>query len=229
MITTVSIGPIAEFGLFIGPLPPAGPDCDLVALPEIPNEKTSVNGRATSGRRQEAGGRRRTLRHVAAPARHLRARSRARAAAQERRRAGRRAGLAATTAGAPRWSASACTASRDGALICELCRPRRDDRPERSERRAPLRARATRSGAGPPDRAAGTLPRRGSRQRRDHDRPAARGGLRVPRRHRQPRRVQRPLHGRLAPDARGHLRLRRRRALPAEDAASTASRGATRR
>ena len=42
----------------------------------------------------------------------------------------------------------------------------------------------------------------------------ARGGLRVPRRHREPRGVHRPLPGRLAPDARGHLRHRRRRALP---------------
>ena len=36
---------------------------------------------------------------------------------------------------------------------------------------------------------------RGSRQRFDHRRPPARGGLRLPRRHREPRRVHRPLPG----------------------------------
>ena len=61
--------------------------------------------------------------------------------------------------------------------------------------------------------------RRGPRHRlAADDRPAARGGLRVPRGHRQPRGVHRPLPGRLAPDARGLLRRRRRRALQAQDA-----------
>ena len=115
--------------------------------------------------------------------------------------------------------------------LCDLCRRRARRRARALGASSATPSAGTRSGDGaPPEpRAAGTLPRRGSRQRRDHHRPSARGGLRVPRRHRQPRRVHRPLPGRLAADARGHLRLRRRRAVPPEDADPTASTGATRR
>jgi hypothetical protein len=44
----MSIGPIAEFGLVIGPLPPLDRFV-IAAVPGISHAKTSVNGRAMSG------------------------------------------------------------------------------------------------------------------------------------------------------------------------------------
>ena len=112
---------------------------------------------------------------------------------------------------------------------------RRAGEPDARRARPPLRARPPVSRAAPhrgPSRRRSRadrrrLPPRGSRSASVIDRPPARGGLRVPRGHRQPRGVLRPLPGRLAPDARGLLRPRRRRALPGQDAAATASPGPT--
>ncbi len=210
---------------------PAGPDCPGVATRDTEPEH-GVNGvrRAAGGRRPAAGGERcpmlRPCWAISEPdlERELLRKSVGALAAERaacadcgrtplvgervhrfaRRRASSatlcRPRVATTAPSAP----SSCTTASAGHTVA-----------------APARA--------PPDRRRGVHCRAPMDPvtRRDHDRPAARGGLRVPRRRRQPRRVHRPLPGRLAADARGHLRLRRRRALPREDAASTASRGAT--
>ncbi len=73
-------------------------------------------------------------------------------------------------------------------------------------RRAPGRLTAARRG---PAASAG-----GPGHGRDDDRAPPRGSLRLPRGHRQPRGVLRPLPGRLAADARGSRRRGRRRAVP---------------
>ncbi|CAA9463075.1 MAG: hypothetical protein AVDCRST_MAG38-361, partial [uncultured Solirubrobacteraceae bacterium] len=58
----------------------------------------------------------------------------------------------------------------------------------------------------------------GTRKRRRHHRPPARGGLRVSRGHREPPGVHGPLHLPVAPDADGLLRRGRGRALPPRQA-----------
>ena len=146
--------------------------------------------------RASAGLRRR---HAAsAPCREPTSSAAAAQGASARSPAGRHAlrGLRAHAAG--RRAGPPATAGR--AVVCELCRPLRRDgadalaaRPLTRARRAPCAARAPGApGAGAADRLRAAVDPVTARR---HDRPPARGGLRVPRRHRQPRGVHRPLPG----------------------------------
>ncbi len=110
-----------------------------------------------------------------------------------------------------------------GGIVCELCRLLRREAPRGERDRAPLRARPRRA-PHRPRRLERSAARRTSRLARAVDpvtvsivvsAPRERG-LRLPPGHRQPRRVHRPLPGRLAPDADRLGRRGRRRALPGQ-------------
>ena len=125
------------------------------------------------------------------PVRPLRSRPRARAPAQGRRGAARPAAPAARLRPHAARSGSGCTSTATARVVCELCRPRHREAPERSELvHAAASAQPCRPCA-PPDRPTAApldSARRGPRHRQRHHRPPARGGLRLPRGHREPRR-----------------------------------------
>ena len=197
-------------------------------LPDSGVERRPVRARTASRAprvRKEPRVGRRTESHAADRA--SRAGARAPAAAAQRDGARRRRDRCAT-ATARRWSASASTSTTAGACCLravpaaaargaaalepsrQRARPHRASRaPEHARRAAPAGAPGVHYTRGPPWTPSTSR----------HDRPPARGGLRLPRGHREPPGVHRPLPQGLAPDARGLRRPRRRRALPERRAA----------